>query len=76
MKYPRAGNVFVSCELADIFKPFDNSDHPKHDILIKSTVNFRDANDLSIIKNIKTFFNKLIEELDAKFPIFQKLMQE
>lgn len=60
-KYPRAGNVFVSSELAKTFKSFDMVDSPENDILRNANICFSDASDQGIIRKLKEFFNLLID---------------
>lgn len=40
MKYPRAGNVFVSNDLTSKFKSFDFVENPNNDILAKFEIYF------------------------------------
>lgn len=76
MKFPRAGNIFVSGDLSEKFISFDEVENPKNDILSNAGVHFTDSEDAKIIKEIKIFFNKMMNELDEKYPTFQSLMHE
>lgn len=76
MKYPRAGNVFVSSDLSQKFKSFDFVENPKNDILAKFKIFFTGSSEANIVKQVKIFFNTIMEELDDKFPVFKNLMEE
>ena len=52
------------------------TDHPDNDILKNAGISFTDASEGKIIQTIKTIFNTILDEIDEKFPIFQKLLQE
>lgn len=60
MKYPRAGNVFVSSDLSQKFKSFDYVEDPKNDILARFNVYFTSNSEANIVKKIKIFFNAIM----------------
>ncbi len=75
-KYPRGQQTFVSGDLMKIFKEFDRVNDLEYDILKNSNTYFGEPNDSKIIKTIKIFINKIMNECDKYFPTFEKLMQE
>lgn len=75
-KYPRNNQSFVPGELLRVFKQFSNVEKEENDIVRASGHYFGSDNEGELIKCIKSFLNRLIDELDTCFPIFQRLLQE
>lgn len=74
-KYPRGGKAFVPGDLMSIFKNFNMVEHQSNDILRNANIAFVDPSNIEIVNTIKLLFNTVIDELDEKFPYFQKFMQ-
>ena len=75
-KYPKGQQNFVSGDLMNTFKSFDYIDNHENDILKQSGFYFGKSNVRELMKKIKGFLNNLIDEVDANFPRFQRILQE
>ena len=77
MKYPRGEQTFVPTELMKEFKSFDMVEEPENDILLSAKICFQYENtSKGLVRLLKVFFNKLIDEMDSKFNSFQELLEE
>jgi hypothetical protein len=59
-----------------VFKSFDYVESPSNDIVRQAGFYFRQELTRDLLKKIKEFLNKLIEETDMNFPRFQKILQD
>ena len=59
-----------------VFKPFDYVESPSNDIVRQAGFYFRQKLTRDLLKKVKEFLNKVIDETDMNFPRFQKMFQD